>query len=57
MFMRTNTFVPTPGTDLQHLAVQIVICDADGQPRRERLWGLLRLLRRDATPKTGAAPR
>ncbi|MFD0857518.1 hypothetical protein ACGRVM_05590 [Roseovarius aquimarinus] len=48
--MKTQTFVPTPGTDPQRLAVQLVLCDSNGRPRRERLWGLLRLLKRDMTP-------
>jgi len=42
----THTRIPTPGTDLRHVAVHLVMCDLSGQPRHQRLWGLLRLLRR-----------
>jgi hypothetical protein len=42
----TETRIPTPGTDLRLLAVQLVMCDDAGRPRRQRFWGLLRLLRR-----------
>lgn len=37
--------IPAAGTDLRHIAVQLVICDEFGQPRKKRVWGLLRLLR------------
>ena len=46
MSLTPQTRIPTPGTDLRHLAVELVVCDASGQPRRQHLWGLLRLLRR-----------
>jgi len=46
MPLTPKTRIPTPGTDLRHLAVELVVCDASGQPRRQHLWGLLRLLRR-----------
>lgn len=46
MHLTPKTLIPTPGTDLRHLAVELVVCDASGQPRRQHLWGLLRLLRR-----------
>jgi hypothetical protein len=46
MSLTPQTRIPTPGTDLRHLAVELVVCDASGQPQKQHLWGLLRLLRR-----------
>ena len=37
---------PKPGTDPKHVAVQLVMCDQHGLPRRQKLWGVLSLLRR-----------
>ncbi|GGC22791.1 hypothetical protein GCM10011363_44190 [Marivita lacus] len=45
-----QTYPPTPGTDLNNLAVEFVICDETGRPRRKQIFGVLQLLRSKLAP-------
>ena len=46
MSVNSQTSIPTPATDLRHMAVELVVCDASGKPRKQQLWSLLSLLQR-----------
>lgn len=39
-----QTFAPVPGTNLNNLAVEFVLCDERGRPRRKEILGVLQLL-------------
>lgn len=45
-----QTYAPVPGADLNRLAVEFVICDEIGRPRRKRIWGVMQLLRSKLSP-------
>ncbi|MEN8739962.1 MAG: hypothetical protein ABF308_09330 [Phaeobacter gallaeciensis] len=45
-----QTYTPTPDTDLNSLAVEFVICDETGRPRRKQIFGVLQLLRTKLAP-------
>lgn len=46
MIALRQTLIPAPGTDPNRVGVELVLCDENGQPRRQHVWGLLRLLLR-----------
>ena len=46
MIALRQTFIPAPGTDPHKVGVELVLCDENGAPRRQTVWGLVRLLRR-----------
>tara|TARA_R100000789_G_C2993495_1_gene146753 strand:+ start:641 stop:853 length:213 start_codon:yes stop_codon:yes gene_type:complete len=46
MIAMRQTFIPAPGTDPHKVGVELVLCDEHGEPRRQHVWGLVRLLRR-----------
>lgn len=45
-----QTFAPAPGADLNELAVELVICDEIGRPRRKQIWSVMQLLRTKLSP-------
>ena len=45
-----QTYPPAPGTDLNNLAVESVICDETGRPRRKQIFGVMQLLRTKLAP-------
>lgn len=45
-----QTYAPAPGADLNTLAVEFVMCDAAGRPRRKQIIGLMQLLRSKLAP-------
>lgn len=45
-----QTYTPAPGADLNNLAVEFVICDDAGRPRRKQIFGVLQLLRTKLAP-------
>ena len=45
-----QTYTPAPGADLNTLAVEFVICDETGRPRRKQIFGVLQLLRSKLAP-------
>lgn len=45
-----QTYTPAPGADLNRLAVEYVLCDETGQPRRKHIWSVMQLLRTKLSP-------